>query len=65
MKLTTATILAGALLASPACKKTSNAKVVEPGEPTGSSDRSDRDDERGTDEEAWALDRRGEFAETP
>jgi peptidoglycan-associated lipoprotein len=43
MKLTTATILAAALLASPACKKKSNAKVVDPGEPTGSSDRSDRD----------------------
>jgi peptidoglycan-associated lipoprotein len=43
MKLTTATILAAALLASPACKKKSNTQVVDPGDDTGSADRSTTD----------------------
>jgi peptidoglycan-associated lipoprotein len=53
MKLTTATILAAALFAAPACKKKSNTKVVDPGDTTGSSDRTDRDSgdvDRSTDD---------------
>lgn len=49
MNLTTATILAAALLASPACKKKSNTKVVDPGASTGASDRADRGDVDRTD----------------
>src|SRR5687768_1799581 len=40
MKLTTTTILAAMLLAAPACRKKGTTRIVDPGDESGSSDRS-------------------------